>query len=76
MSFNVPANLPLELLELATRTVEGVTDRDIDLLVRMVLVRVTACDNLVLRDVDIDDNAVEVALVLVLRMARRKPGSP
>src|SRR5690606_1538922 len=52
------------VLELTARRVEGVPHRHVDVLVRLILVGIPACDDLRARHPDVDEHAIELAFAL------------
>jgi hypothetical protein len=64
---DIPASLANVILEQPAGSIESIADRDIDILMRMVRRGITANDDLVTGDVQVDTNLEQIAL-LVARM--------
>ena len=64
---DIPASLANVILEQPAGSIESIADRDIDVLMRMVRRGITADDDLVTGDIQVDANLEQIAL-LVARM--------
>ena len=66
MKFHMAALLALVILQLSPHRIERVTDNNIDVFMCMMLIGRAACDTFVAWRSDVDGDAVDVALVMML----------
>jgi len=66
---DIPASLANVILEQPAGRIERIADRDIDILVRMVRRGITADDDLVTGDIQVDANLEQIALLVARVLA-------